>query len=167
MRPRIAAVLRVVRQCVRKRRRDVLDQRSAERDIQELRTAANCKNGLSGLARGVHKSYFSLVAEAVHSPKTLVSRLSVECGIDIFTAGEDESVDDGHDAARSVRAGERRNDDWYEPCYLESGDIGSVEPNVMSSAQPRVGCRGNGNSVGCSPGGIIGPRVGYSVHERG
>lgn len=115
----------------------------------------------------MHKSYFSVVAEAVHCAQALVPRLSVKCRIDIFTAGEDETVDDGHDAARGVGAGKRRNDDWYEPCYFQSGDIGSVEPNAMSSTQPRVGRCRNSNSVGYSLRGIIGLRVGFSVRERG
>jgi hypothetical protein len=36
----------------------------------------------------VYKSYFSLVAKAIHGAEALVRRLAVKCGVDVLTACE-------------------------------------------------------------------------------
>ncbi len=106
----------IVRERVPHARRDILNQGAAERDVQKLRAAADCKNRFPGLARGEHKSYFSLVATAVHCAETLVPLLSVQCGIDVLAAGEYKAVDGRDYAARCRSVREWRNYDWYEPC---------------------------------------------------
>lgn len=95
---------------------DILNQRSAERNVQQLGPAANCKDRLSGLARRVHKRYFSFIALTVHRTEPLVAWLSIQIGIDILATREQEPVDrvDYSLGGRCVR--QWRNDEWYEAC---------------------------------------------------
>jgi len=105
-----------VRYCVRKLRRDVLKERPSECDIEQLWPAANRQHRFPGLARSVHKSYFSIVAKAIHSMKTLMPGLAVERWIDVFASGQHQSGGGSHHASCRGRTGKWRHHQWYEPC---------------------------------------------------
>jgi hypothetical protein len=95
---------------------DVLNERPSKRDVEKLWSAANRQDRFPGLARRVHKSYFSVVAKAIHGLETLVPGLAVERWIDVFASGEHQSVSGGYDAPCRSRTGKRRHHQWYEPC---------------------------------------------------
>jgi hypothetical protein len=95
---------------------DILNERASKRDIENLRAAADCENGFAGLARGEYKRYFSLIATAVHGAEALVTRLPVERWVDVFAAGEHQTIRGSDYGARSRRVQQWGNDDWYEPC---------------------------------------------------
>ena len=119
MRSNVANVVisfRVVIESARHACGDILDQCSAERDVQKLGSAANCKNRFSGLARRAHKRYFSFIALPVHRAEPLVRLLSIKIGIDIFAAAEQKPVYRVHYSLRGRRVREGRNYDWYEAC---------------------------------------------------
>jgi len=69
VRPHVANIVSAVGlmwQRARNLRRDILNECPAERDIQNLWSATDCENGFSGLARGEHKRYLSLITLPVH-----------------------------------------------------------------------------------------------------
>jgi hypothetical protein len=116
MSARIARVPHIVRYCIRELGMDVLHERPSQRNVQKLRSAANRQDRFSGLARRSHKSYFSIVAKAIHGLKTLVPGLAVERWIDVFASSENKSVGGGDDTSCRSVAGKRRYYQWYEPC---------------------------------------------------
>jgi hypothetical protein len=119
VRPDVTNIVRtfgVVRQGAGHAGHDVLNESASERDVQQLRTAADCKNRFAGLARGEYESYFSLVAAAVHGAQSLVRQLTVQRGIDVFASSEYETVSCGDYTASGGNVREWRNDERYEPC---------------------------------------------------
>src|SRR5689334_2003690 len=94
---------------------NILNQRSAEGDVEQLWPATNCKNWLAGLARGLHQRYLSIITTPVHSAQSLVPRLAVQFGIDVLAAGEQEPIDRLHYSPRDSHVCHRRHDKWYEP----------------------------------------------------
>jgi len=99
----IVYALRVVIERARHARRDVLDECSTERDVEQLRSAADCEERLSHLARSLHKRYFSFVATTVHRAQALVGSLTIKLWVDIFSSREYEAVDGFNDASRCSR----------------------------------------------------------------
>jgi hypothetical protein len=112
----IVSAFRFVRQRAWNLRRDILNECASQRDVEELRSTADREYWFPGLARSEYKRYFSLIARAVHGAETLMPRLSIEGGIDVFTTGEHETVDGVDYGARGRRVKKWGNDDWYEPC---------------------------------------------------
>ena len=84
---------------------DILNECPSKSDVEKLRPATDCENRFPGLARGEYKRYFSLIPPAVHRAETLVTRMAVECGIDVFTTGENETVRSRDYVARGRRVG--------------------------------------------------------------
>ena len=72
---------------------DVLNERAAKSNVEKLRPSADCECWLSHLARRVYKSYFSLVAKAIHGTEALVRRLAVKRRVDVLAPCEQKAVD--------------------------------------------------------------------------
>jgi hypothetical protein len=84
---------------------DILNECPTEGDVEKLRSAADCENRFPGLARGLYKRYFTLIARAVNGAETLVTWLPVKIGIDVFATGEHEPIRGGDYGTRSRRVG--------------------------------------------------------------
>ena len=103
MSTRVASLLGIVRQRVGNTGRNILYERSAEGHIEKLRSATDCKYGLSHLARRMHKRYFSLIAKAVYVTELLVRSVAVKRRVDVLASTEYEAVDNSENAARRCR----------------------------------------------------------------
>ena len=72
---------------------NILDQRSTEGDVQDLNAAADREHGSAARLRFLDERGFSRIARDVDSAYFFVTLLSIARGIDVFTAGKDESGD--------------------------------------------------------------------------
>src|SRR6266568_6679338 len=72
---------------------EVLDQRASQRNVDDLLTAADAQHGDLLLARLLEKRQLCLVQLTVDRPNLVVLHLSVEGGVDIPSAGEEQAID--------------------------------------------------------------------------
>src|SRR5687767_5611332 len=100
MRTRVASLLGIVRQRLWNTGRNILYERSAEGDIEKLRSPTDCKYGLSHLARRKHKRYFSLIAKPVYHTELLVRSVAIKRRVNVLASSEYEAVDHADYAAR-------------------------------------------------------------------
>jgi hypothetical protein len=86
-----------------------------------------------------------MIASEVRFTAVRTSGLSVKRRFYIFAAGEKDAVHPGQDFGDCVSAGERRNDEWYEPCTFKSFHVGAVESYAMRISVGGVGRRRQSN----------------------
>ena len=84
------------------RGRDVLHERAAGGDVQHLRAPADGEDRQVGVHRAARHVDFELVASRLGVFDARVALLTVEHGVHVAAAGEQESVELRHDLARAV-----------------------------------------------------------------
>ena len=126
---------------------NVLNQRSAERDVQNLDAAADREHGNPPSFRFNDEAGFGCIARGVYGAYFFVAPFSVTRRIDVLTASENQAGDGIEHCSRGAIAGERRNDEWYEPCTFEGGHVGGGKANTTGIAI-RANASGNSNCAG-------------------
>ena len=130
----------------------ILDQRSAERDVEQLGSPADCQQGKPQIARGLDESDLGSVASDVGFAAVRRPGLSIQKRLYIFAAGEQQSVHPGKNCVDCIVTRKRRNDEWYQSCTFKCGNVGTVESHTMKFLIACIrGCR-NGDDRG-GPGG--------------
>jgi hypothetical protein len=71
----------------------VLIQRSAERDIEDLDSATDREHRQASITRGLEQREFGCVARRVDFAELRMRRRAVTFGIDVLAPGEQETAD--------------------------------------------------------------------------
>ena len=74
-------------------RSDVLHQRAAERDVENLDAPTDCENGSAACAGLLDERGLGRIAGGIHRAYFFVAFLAVARGIDVLAAGQDETGD--------------------------------------------------------------------------
>lgn len=135
----------VVLECAGNLARNILYQSASKRDVEKLRSAADREHGLPHSASRADESDLREITRGVGDSTIRGPVLSVECRVYIFAASEKQPIDAGQDGVGGILACEWRDDEWYDPCTLQCGDVGAVEPDPMRIPAGNVGCRRDGD----------------------
>jgi hypothetical protein len=127
----------------------ILNERSSECDIQQLRAPADCENRQSHFPGGLYERDLGVISRDVGFMAFRRSGLSIQRRFYIFAAGEQQSVYAGKNCVYGFITLERRDDNWYEPCTLECIHVRIVEPDAMGISIAFVRGRRNGDDCGC------------------
>jgi hypothetical protein len=110
---------------------DVLEESSAERDIENLGAPAYGENRSAGFLRRLDESDLRAVPLDVRWTASVSSGLSIQRWLYIFAASEKQSIHARQDCVGGFIACERRYDEWYEACTLQCRDVRVVQPHAM------------------------------------
>jgi hypothetical protein len=99
-------------------RGNVLEKRSSEGDVEQLRTAADREQGTVVAPGGEHERNLRRVSREIARPAFLAPGLSIKRRLYIFAAGQEYAICAGDDSVDCIFVGERGYDDWYDPCYF-------------------------------------------------
>jgi hypothetical protein len=109
----------------------ILNESSAQGDVEQLWAAADCHQRNFHLLRGAHQRNLGVVAREVRFAARGTSGLSIKRRLYIFAAGEQDPVDARENFRDCVSAGKRGNYKWYEPCTFQRGDVSGVQSYAM------------------------------------
>ena len=127
----------------------ILNERSSECDIQQLRASADCENRKSHFLRSLYERDLGVISRDVGFVAIRRSGLSIQRRLYIFAAGEQQSVHAGKNRVNAFITRQRRDNDWYEACTLECIHVRIVEPDAMGISIAFVRGRRNGDDCGC------------------
>ena len=109
----------------------ILNQSAAECDVEELRAAADRKDGQIHVLGGPNESDLRFVTRDVRFAAVHGTGLSIQRRLYIFAACEKQSVDTGENLVDGIVAGKRWDDEWYQSCTFKCGDVCAVESHAM------------------------------------
>lgn len=110
--------------------RDVLHQGAAERDVEDLETATDRKRWACACAGGFDQRHLRGVTFGIRLFDGRIARGVVALGVDVFTAGEHETVARVDDRSCMADAGERRDDEGQRAGTLDGFDIRGIEADA-------------------------------------
>jgi len=114
--------------------RDVLHQRSTERDVENLDAPTDGENGEPAGACLFDERSFGRIARDVYRAYFFVAFLTITRGIDIFSARQHQTGDRIENRRGRLGAGERGNDKWYKPCSFKGSHVSGGEPDTTGIA---------------------------------
>jgi len=114
-------------------RRDVLDQRPAQRHVHDLRAATDGERRQASFAGGSREGELVFVPPRVRRSHGWVRMLPEVLGADVFTAGEHESRDAVECRGRD-RGVYRRQDDRDQSRRGERAGVRLVDSNALAPA---------------------------------
>ena len=158
MRAAAVVVAPVVGERVRTLAGDVLDERAAEGDVEQLDPAADREHRAPVRARGIEQRDLGLVALDADVGDGRVARGAVAGGVHILAAGEEQGVRRVDDASGVVGALERRHEDREAAGLLDGA-------RVRQARGARAACRASVRSgaVMATIGGMQGRSTGLTL----
>src|SRR5690348_1711431 len=111
---------------------DVLHQRAAERDIEQLETSANRERWTCDRACSLDQGDLCGIPHWVRSLDRCVTGLVVKRWIEVFASGEHESVAPVDDRGGVGDLRQRRDDERYCAGALQGFHVGDIQPDASS-----------------------------------
>jgi len=127
--------------------RDVLNQRAAQGDVQQLRSAADCEEGKAPNVCCLDQGDLRPVSLEIGNPALGAPGLSIERRLYIFAACKEETVDSIKYEVDGIFARERWYNYWYDACTFECGDVCVIEPYSVRPILKIRSCRYCDNSA--------------------
>lgn len=103
---------------------NVLDQRAAERHVEQLRAPANGEQRSSTSFRGVDQRDLPVISNVGHGAEHGMPGRVVQCRIEVGATGEHQGVYVLHEIFRSSWVVQWGGNEWYEPCVLQGREVG-------------------------------------------
>ena len=120
---------------------EVLIQRTAERNVEDLDAAADRENWQATLSRGLYERDLRRVAVSVDLTQARVRGRSVSLRSDVLTAGENQSADALECGGCAIGRDHRRNRERHEPGALERAHVRRVQSHALATIHRSAGRR--------------------------
>jgi hypothetical protein len=137
----ISLVVHLVRRNVLALGRQILHERSAQSDIDDLNAAADREGRHAERVSPGEQGKLGVVTGAVDRSKLRVRRRSVPRRVDVLATRQYESSNDIENPERGVGVVERRHDDGHEPDRFECVHVRRIQSNALNALDKARGCR--------------------------